>query len=459
MTGNQRLGLALAVFYSLSIAAVRADDPPNRDSILHWNSVALAAVVADHSGTFGPAQQGGPTRTSRALAIVHAAMFDALNSITPTAKPYLAQVKGNGASIDAAVASAARESLNMLYSAQSAEIDRQFTQFLKPIHNGSAKDKGIQIGTQIAQKILNARRYDGSSRIVTYTPTGDLGEHDVDPLNPFQGFLTPGWGDVTTFALRPRFHYASPPPPVLDSSEYAIAYEDVMIHGGDGDSTPTIRSPEQTEIGIYWGYDGAPGIGVPPRMYNQIARVIAGNQHNTEAQNARLFALINLAMADAGIICWDTKYEFRFWRPILGVRDGDIDGNDQTLGDPAWTPLGAQASNQGGNDFTPPFPAYSSGHATFGAATFGILARFYRSDAIPFTFVSDELNGVTTDSQGNTRPLRPRSFTSLSAASTENARSRIYLGIHWQFDADEGVHCGEAIAQEVFANVLRPLKP
>jgi hypothetical protein len=174
--------------------------------------------------------------------------------------------------------------------------------------------------------------------------------------------------------------------------------------------------------------------------------------------------LINLALADAGIACWESKYTYDFWRPVLGVRESDPgtgpsglgDGNPLTTGDPSWTPLGAPASNQSGTNFTPPFPAYPSGHASFGGAFFRMLERFYGTDAIAFTFVSDELNGVTTDWEGNVRPRSPRSFATLSEAKAENARSRIYLGIHWNFDALEGIAMGDAIADHVFEHALRP---
>ncbi len=451
--------LSIAIGFSPSPEIAAAQDPANRDSVLDWNSIALSVTVHDHSGTYGAPQQGGPTRTARALAIVHAAMFDALNSIMPHAEPYLTRLSAPGASVDAAVATAAKLTLRRLYPAQAAEIDRQYVDYLKGILRGPTKNRGVQIGAQVANRIWAARLNDGSSVNVPYIPTGAPGDHNVDPLNPFQGFLTPGWGDVRPFGLSQDFGFASSPPPVLDSDEYTDAYNDVKLYGGDGIITPTIRSAAQTEIGLFWAYDGARNIGVPPRLYNQIVRVIANRRRNTEFQNARLFALVNLAMADAGIVCWDAKYEFRFWRPILGVRNGALDTNDDTVGDLTWTPLGAPASNQSGNDFTPPFPAYSSGHATFGAATFGVLSRFYGRDNITFTFVSDELNGVTTDSHGNVRPLRPRRFTSLHAAALENARSRIYLGIHWQFDADEGVACGDAIAEDLITHILLPRHP
>jgi hypothetical protein len=456
-----RLGVLLAMFLAvangLADRSTRADDPPNRDAVLDWNAVALAVNVHDHSGTFGPAEQGGPTRSSRALAIVHAAMYDAYNSIRPVGTRYLTRLNGSGASIDAAVASAANRTLRALYPSQAASIQQQYVAYLAAIPGDSSKALGIQIGNRVAQRLLDARANDGSGIDVPYIPTGEIGDHNVDPNNPLQGFLTPGWGSVPPFGLSADFDFVSPPPPVLDSGEYAAAFNDVKLYGGDGISTPTIRTRRQTETGLFWAYDGSRGIGVPPRLYNQIVRVIADRRRNTEAQNARLFALVNLAMADAGIVCWETKYEFRLWRPILGIRNGDVDSNDGTDADPNWSPLGAPASNQSGNNFTPPFPAYTSGHATFGAAMFGIVARFYGRDDIRFTMVSDELNGVTTDNLGIVRPLRPRHYTSLRAAAEENARSRIYLGIHWQFDADEGVACGDAIAEDLFQHILLPL--
>lgn len=244
----------------------------------------------------------------------------------------------------------------------------------------------------------------------------------------------------------------------LASAEYTAAYNEVLALGGDGGSTPTDRTAEQSEIGIFWGYDGRPGLGTPPRLYNQIVRTVAEQEGNTEAENARLFALVNIAMTDAGLTSWDDKYEQDFWRPILGIRGGDGDGNDQTVGDTDWTPLGAPASNpQAGEiNFTPPFPAYTSGHATFGAAAFQMLARFYGTDDISFSFTSDEFNGVTVGSDDAVRPIATRTFDSFTDAKLENGESRIYLGIHWRFDADEGVATGDAVADYVFDSILVP---
>ena len=172
-------------------------------------------------------------------------------------------------------------------------------------------------------------------------------------------------------------------------------------------------------------------------------------------------------MADAGIAIWESKYYYQFWRPVTGIREADVgsgptgqgDGNAATLGDPTFTPLGAPASNLIGPNFTPPFPAYPSGHAGFGGALFETLRKFFGRDNIPFTFVSDEFNGVTRDHDGNFRPLTPRSFASLSEAEEENGQSRIYLGIHWAFDKTEGISQGRNVADYVFDHAFTPLHP
>ncbi len=236
--------------------------------------------------------------------------------------------------------------------------------------------------------------------------------------------------------------------------------------GGDGIVTPTLRTPEQTEIGTYWAYDGTPSLCAPPRLYNQIAVQIAEARGTPVVELARLLALVNVAMADAGTAIWESKYFYEFWRPVTGIREADPgtgptgagDGNAATRGDPTFTPLGAPASNLTGPNFTPPFPAYPSGHAGFGGALFQTLRNFYGTDRIAFTFVSDELNGVTLDHNGNVRPLVPRHFSSLSEAEEENGQSRIYLGIHWEFDKTEGIRQGRRVADYVFRNAFTPLK-
>jgi hypothetical protein len=439
------------------------------DVILEWNAVLLQANAVDHSG---PApEQGGPTLTARAFAIVSAAMYDAYNSVHPIATPYLTVApNADHASSDAAVAQAARDTLVALYPSQQAAFDAALTQTLARVPDGPFEDRGRAVGRFVAARILQARANDHADSIQDppYVPNGLPGFHDVDPTHPGQGFYAPDYQSVTPFALRSADQFEPPPlddgtpagrAAFLKSPAYTLAYYQVLALGGDGVTTPTLRTPEQTEIGMFWGYDGRPGLGTPPRLYDQIVRTVATQQHNTEAQNARLFALVNLAMADAGLVAWNRKYDDDFWRPILGIRGGGADGNPITLGVPSWTPLGAQVSNPrpGETNFTPNFPAYTSGHATLGAATFKTLQRFYGTDNITFTFISDEFNGVTRGADGQVRPVVARTFHSFSQAAEENGQSRIYLGIHWAFDKVQGISSGNQVASFVFNNFLRPL--
>jgi hypothetical protein len=251
----------------------------------------------------------------------------------------------------------------------------------------------------------------------------------------------------------------------MDSAAYTQAFNEVTAVGGDGVHTPTIRTDEQTQTGLFWAYDGTPSLCAPPRLYNQLVTEVSKRTDNV-MHLARLFALVNVAMADAGITVWESKYYYDFWRPVTGVREADEgtgpsglgDGNPATLADLSFTPLGAPASNLTGPNFTPPFPAYPSGHAGFGGALFQILRRFYGTDDVAFTLVSDELNGVTIANDGSVRPYAPRTFSSFSQAEEENGQSRIYLGIHWQFDKTAGIAQGQHVANYVFNHAFRPIR-
>jgi hypothetical protein len=428
----------------------------NTDAILYWNDIALTTVNVDHSSTAFK-QQFGPTRASRALAIVSDAMYDAINSILGKYEPYLIKVVGvQGADIDAAVGQAAHDTLVALYSKQKTTLDDDLTTWLDQINPGPAENMGIALGKTVAKAILANRAHDGSNAKSNFKIVSGIGKWQIDPVTQevsgiTQTPLDPQWGGVKPFGINSAAAYLPPPPPKINSPEYTAAYNQLKELGGDGVTTPTIRTEEQTEIGIFWAYDATEGLCAPPRLYNQIAQVIAIQQGNTEYQNARMFAMMNSAMADAAIVGWGGKFFYDEWRPVTAIRDGDNDGNPNTVGDPTWTPLGAPASNETlPNNFTPPFPSYPSGHAIIGAAVFKSLADFYGTDNISFSFTSDEFNGTTTDNQGNVRPEITRHFTSFSEASEENAMSRIYLGIHWDFDLNAGIKSGNRIANFIF---------
>jgi hypothetical protein len=439
------------------------------DPILEWNAVALEVNRISYSGGVVN-DQIGPTRSSRALAIESVAMFDAYNSVHPACSPYLTFVQhAEDASDVAAVAQAAHDTIVAMYPHQQAYIDAALTQSLAQVHDGRDKTLGIEVGTIVAQAILAARTDDGSQIPGLYVPDGKPGHHVADPLNPNQGFLTPAWGGVTTFGIPSTDAVPTPPPPSLTSADYTQAYNQVKSLGEDNSSTRTL---DETEIGIYWGYDVARGLGDPPRLFNQVARQIAVQEGNTVAENARMFALINVAMADAGIQCWGIKYRDIFWRPIVAIRRANETGNPNTVQQTDWSPLGAPKSNPlpGEINFTPPFPSYTSGHADFAGAAFKTMADFYQTDdvhySISFNFISDEFNGVTTDIHQNIPPiilnfvrqLEPRHYTSFSQAAAEVAASRIYLGIHYRFDAIQGVSAGDRIADIDFDSLLRPLQ-
>jgi hypothetical protein len=432
------------------------------DSILHWNAIALDAVAKDHTSLNGnspAAEHAGPGKASRALAIVHTAMFDAINSIKGKYEPYLIKVVGaSGANIDAAVGQAAHDTLVALYKQQKNVIDAALVDWLDGIKNGLAENKGIALGKTVAKAILADRKHDGYHDSSDYQIVNLPGHHQKDPMNPTQGLLDPSWGSVDTFGVKSADKFLPPPPPSMNSAEYTKAFNELLRLGGDGVTTPTERTQEQTETGIFWAYDGTQGLCAPPRLYNQIAVEIAENQGNSEYENARLLALVNVAMADAGIVGWDSKYTYDLWRPVVGIRGANTDGNPNTQGIANWTPLGAPASNETfPNDFTPPFPSYVSGHAIFGAALFKTLEYYYGTRHISFEFTSDEFNGETTNNNGVVRPTITREYDDLRYAAWENGISRIYLGIHWRFDMDEGIKAGNRIAVNIFKNIMEKL--
>jgi hypothetical protein len=248
----------------------------------------------------------------------------------------------------------------------------------------------------------------------------------------------PEWGQVTPFAINNAANFLPPPPPALNSSAYAAALKMTESVGAKNSAT---RTAQQTQIADFWAYDTA-GMGPPPVFYNQILQDVALQQHNTLDQNARLFGLANVAMVDAGIVAWDAKFKYNLWRPITSIPDANQDGNPATVANPNWTPLGAPGDGTRAN-FTPPFPAYPSGHATFGGALFTTLANFYGTNNMTFTIGSDEEPGVY------------ETFNSFSAAAAQNGISRIYLGIHYIFDKTAGIAAGNSVGNYVYNNAMR----
>ncbi|MEG4320721.1 MULTISPECIES: hypothetical protein [unclassified Microcoleus] len=433
------------------------------DQILYWNEVALEANRV--SFTNGKNEQPGPTLSSRALAIVHLAMYDAYagvrgNPIAPVnLSPYLPGLPDPKphASASAAVAAAAHATLSSLYPSQKFFFD------LKHLQAGLTGDglkEGHEFGLLVAHKILEKRQEDPIASDDGYAASMAPGAHRPDPDNP-QGFHAPFYGAKSRcFAVTCRHELDAPPQ--LGSDEYIKALQQVRAKGIAPELMGTLpaglspRTANETLIGIYWGYDGVAELGTPPRLYNQIVRTVAIAQNNSVEQNARLFALVNAAMGDAGVLAWDQKYIHDLWRPVLGIREDDPSLGPAAIGnnclsensDSSWLPLGAPNTNsktkeETKKNFTPPFPAYPSGHATFGAAALHITRLFYGvTDCCNdnlfdcLTLVSDEFNGISRDNKGTVRPKHTRSFPGgLWEMIVENGLSRVFLGVHWVFDA------------------------
>ncbi len=399
------------------------------DLVLDWNEIATDVLVAN-------TDLQNPGMASRSMAMMNLAIYDAFAMTSSDGRMFYDYGSGHNspnlsASGKVAAVQAAHTVLSSIYTDQQANLDLQLTNSLSQLPDGISKEEGITLGMSIGQSIIQNRMNDGYNSMSQYMPTNALGHWQPDPLNPTQEAWGPEWGNVKTFAISSPNNFLPAAPPSLDSQEYADAYNEVKELGELNSAT---RTAEQTDIGNFWAYDRV-GMGTPMHLYNDILRHIADDQGNDVKQNAELFAKAAVSMADAGIVSWNSKFEFDFWRPVTGIREGDLDGNPWTVGDKDWTPLGAPGGGVVDN-FTPPFPTYLSGHATFGGALFQTLIDFYGTDNIPFSVFSEEISAT-------------RDFSTFSEAMIENGRSRVYLGIHWNYDDTLGQVAGSQVASYI----------
>jgi hypothetical protein len=403
------------------------------------------------------------------MAMMNAAIYDVFQAIDRTHSPFKFNGSRPGVNRDAAVAQAAYRIISETYGEQQLTLDGVLAARLGAIADNPAKTAGIDLGNDVADFYIAAHADDGWDQPDSYVPVGGPGHWVSDSLHPGQKGWGKAWGTVRPWAMQNpdqfdgQFEVLGLPD--INSAEYASAFNMVKDYGA---RDSMVRSAEQTEVGLFWAYDrpnilpDSPGVGPPPVLFNQNMADIAAQTGNTPEENARMFAMASVSMADAAIAAWDVKFETDFWRPITAIRavGADADSNPLTIEDPAWVYLGAPGSDHAGSDddFTPPFPAYTSGHATMGAAVFKSLELFYGTN------VFDEIDGTIGDDlefdlhsneagSGGTRsfdkftqtvPLLPGTENSPEG---ENAISRIYLGIHWIFDATDGMGLGHLIAQ------------
>ncbi|MEM9367199.1 MAG: dockerin type I domain-containing protein [Planctomycetota bacterium] len=413
------------------------------DIILDWNATVLN-VVREWTGTSDDPYQGRivpsePPRVARNLAMIHTAMFDAVAMVEGVYETYLSHASlSTDASPEAAAASAAFTVATSLYpDADSMGYwNATLDESLRGIAQEDEKRAGMELGRVVGQRMLDARDRDGTHDEFVYTH----GDQPGDWQRTFPGYLpplVPQWQFVDPFVVEDVTDFRPEAPPPVTSQAYAASVDEVMRFGS---LDSEIRTADQTEIAIFWADGG--GTFTPPGHWNQIAADVAIERDQFLLENARLFAMLNLGLADAAIASWDAKYHYDLWRPIDAIQRADADGNSQTVQDESWRPL----------LISPPFPTYTSGHSTFSGA----------ADAVLTTLLGDGVSFASqTDSQSalGQRPLDPnlvvtRSFDSFRHAAEEAGLSRIYGGIHFDFDNTNGLEAGRAIGERVVSSVF-----
>jgi PAP2 superfamily len=416
------------------------------DAVLAWNGYAGEAAIA---ACIAPT--ANPLHESHMYAMTHIAIYDALNAIDRRSRPYTFHGRADrGASPDAAVATAARDVLVPLLGelpapfpqecidAGTASVEANYAAALAAIPDGPAKSAGVAIGAAAASAILALRADDGSDTPLLdfdYPQGTEPGEYRFTPGTPFA--FAPGWADVTPFVLRDSSQFRANAPFAVTDRKYTADFEEVKRLGGDGVTTPSERTDDQTEIALFW-------VESSPLQWNRIARTVSADAGLDLWENARLFGLLNMALADGYVGSFETKYLYNYWRPVTAIQTAETDGNPDTVADPTWTPLVP----------TPPIPDHDSAHSVEGGAAAQVLARFFGTDDISFETCSLTLPpGSTCDDAS----VVTRSFTSFSQAAEENAISRILVGFHFRNAVEQGVKHGRRIGNLAVSKFMRPL--
>ncbi len=419
------------------------------DAVLTWNENAGEAATA---ACITPL--GDPLHESRIYAIVHIAIHDALNAIDRRSRPYAFDGPGQrGASPDAAVAAAARTVLVALISqlpseltpapciaAGKASAEADYAVALGLIPDSQAKTQGIALGNAAAGAILARRATVGAvGPFLNFACPQDTdpGEYQCTPGTPFIAFEV--WENVTPFVLKDSSQFRPGPPYAVTKKKYTADFNEVKSLGGDGITTPSARTADQTEIALFWWESS-------PLKWNRIARAVSvATAPGLDLwENARLFGLLNVALADGYIAMVATKNHYNYWRPVTAIQTGDTDGNPDTTGDPAWTPLRPTPADQD----------YASGHSIEGGAAAEVLKQFFGTDRISFQDCGVTLPAGSTCSDPS--PVL-RSYTSFSQAAAENAYSRILIGFHFRKSVEEGTEYGRKIGKRAANLYLRPV--
>jgi hypothetical protein len=400
------------------------------NAVTDWHAIAVQALATTAPPRALPL-------TFLDIAIVQAAVHDAVQAIDRRFKPYHVHIPGATGSPAAAAATAAHAVLVAIFPDQAAALTTTYAEYLAA-HKLAKDDPGVSAGQAAAAGVLARRANDG--RLPTPAPAPYVGGPALGQWRPTPSLQPPPppseapmalpWlGAVPPFTLQSGDQFRAKPMPSLKSPEYAKDYNEVKALGARVNSA---RTPEQTQLAYF-------NAGQPFVLWNRALREIAAAHTPQMGDTARLLALSTLAMADAVIACWESKVHYAFWRPITAIREGDQDGNDQTAGDPAWEPF----LN------TPPYPDYTSGANNVVGALTRTLELFFGRDDLPFTVVSEH-------------PLadpKTRTYQRFSALATDTVEVRIYHGVHFRFADEAGRDQGRSVAEWVFANFLQPTPP
>lgn len=411
-------GVTVAVQAKGTISATNQSVNP----VVQWNKSLLSIVRT-------PGAQPPTIHPTRSFAILHAAIYDAVNAIDQTHAPYRVTVPSvsRRASPDAAAAAAAHEVLVTLYPTLKATLDGELQESLAHIARGDGQTEGILIGQAVADRILALRSDDGSNAApFPYVFGSAPGDYQSTPPNfPPQPQFT-HWAFVTPFALTRADQFRPGPPPALISETYSDALNEVEAVGV---ADSQVATADEALTGRFWN-------GAIQNYWNEIAQTASETRHMTTAETARLFALLNLSLADGVIAFYDAKYTYNLWRPVTAIRAADTDDNPETAGNPNWLPEVGR---------TGPDPSYPGAHAVISAAGAEVLSSLLKERQFDFEVTSETLPGVV------------RSLTSFSSAAEEASLSRIFAGQHFRFDELSGQQLGRDVADFVVDHFLTPL--
>ena len=394
----------------LALVAICPAAPAAANVITDWDAAAVEIVPPSNAG-------------ERTMAMMHLAMFDAVNSIEPRYRPYLVQLTAAApASQEAAAAMAAATVLIALHPEKAQDVKARLASSIAAIADDAAKSEGLKLGEAVATKLLQAREKDGSNAPDAYRPKTKPGAYV-----PTAVMVGSAWPSMVPLALEKPSQFRPPPPVALASAEWATDYNEIKDYGG---RTSTRRSPEQTETARFW-------LRVGPPAYHPFARQVVAAREMSTVDSARAMALFSVALTDAYVAVFDAKYHYEFWRPITAIRNGDSDDNPATERDAAWQPI----------DNTPMHPEYPCAHCIESGAAVAVIEQVLGSTKIPeVVMTSPTAPGVT------------HRWSDLGAFAEEVAQARIWAGFHYRSSTRVGTDMGNKIGRYVCEKLMRPVE-